>query len=376
MTTMLNYLPSPASRANYSYHIKTFFAFIGSTPDEYVSGALRDTKHVQEDIAAYIEHLKGLTSRRGAPLSGNTIQSAINPIKALLEYNDVRANEINWKKLRKLIPPARKFGKDRAPTVEEIRRILNYTEPRERALILGMASGGFRVGAVSYFTIADFTKLEGGVGRLVIYRDEPEQYTTFVSPEAVRSLDDYLSMRKAGGEVLKPDSPLFITERRTRRTKDYEALTPRAAQYEIFKALARAGLGYGHRDFKQVHGLRKFFKSQAEKAMKSIHVELLMGHSLGLGDSYMKVTEKELLEEYMKGLPHLTISEAFQVKNELEAEKAKYSGLERTLDMVWSELSDLKMRVSMMPALSVPSGQPRPAPGAPQSSPEATLGRS
>ena len=48
------------------------------------------------------------------------------------------------------------------------------------------------------------------------------------------------------------------------------------------------------------HGLRKFFKTQCEQAgMKSLHVEMLMGHNVGLASNYYRPPESDLLEDYM-----------------------------------------------------------------------------
>jgi len=43
--------------------------------------------------------------------------------------------------------------------------------------------------------------------------------------------------------------------------------------------------------------------------MKSINIEKLMGHSVGISDSYYRATELELLEDYLKAVEYLTINE-------------------------------------------------------------------
>jgi len=42
--------------------------------------------------------------------------------------------------------------------------------------------------------------------------------------------------------------------------------------------------------------------------MKSINVEILMGHTIGVSNSYYKPTEKELLEDYLKAISVLKIN--------------------------------------------------------------------
>jgi len=41
--------------------------------------------------------------------------------------------------------------------------------------------------------------------------------------------------------------------------------------------------------------------------MKPINVEINMGHNIGISSSYYKPTEREVLEDYIKAIPLLTI---------------------------------------------------------------------
>jgi hypothetical protein len=68
--------------------------------------------------------------------------------------------------------------------------------------------------------------------------------------------------------------------------------------------------GKKRHEFQTDHGFRKWFKTQSEiSGMKPINVEILMGHSVGLSDSYYRATESELLEDYLKAIDLLTINE-------------------------------------------------------------------
>jgi hypothetical protein len=41
-----------------------------------------------------------------------------------------------------------------------------------------------------------------------------------------------------------------------------------------------------------------------------------MGHSIGISDSYYKITEQELLTEYLNAVTFLTLSEIKQIQNQ------------------------------------------------------------
>jgi hypothetical protein len=61
-------------------------------------------------------------------------------------------------------------------------------------------------------------------------------------------------------------------------------------------------------EWKTTHSYRKFFKSRAEQVMKPLNVELLMGHSSGISDSYWRPTEQEVLDDYLKAVVLLTVN--------------------------------------------------------------------
>ncbi|MFZ0514494.1 MAG: hypothetical protein WAM14_23015 [Candidatus Nitrosopolaris sp.] len=42
--------------------------------------------------------------------------------------------------------------------------------------------------------------------------------------------------------------------------------------------------------------------------MRSINVEIMMGHDTGLSESYYKPTRQEVLQDYLKAAPLLTIN--------------------------------------------------------------------
>ena len=71
-------------------------------------------------------------------------------------------------------------------------------------------------------------------------------------------------------------------------------------------------------EFQTDHGLRKWFKTRCEiSGMKSINIEILMGHSIGISDSYYKITEDKLLVEYWKAVKHLAISKENLLQNQV-----------------------------------------------------------
>ena len=84
----------------------------------------------------------------------------------------------------------------------------------------------------------------------------------------------------------------------------------------------RSGLAHArggrHYKFKQVRGLRKYFKTNAERAIKTIDVEKLIGHA----ESYYKPSVEYLPGQYERIVPSLTISEADELKDRMQKQAA------------------------------------------------------
>lgn len=57
---------------------------------------------------------------------------------------------ITWKKITRGLPKARRFADDRAPTIEEIRRIVDYPDRRIKPIVYAMFSSGIRLEAWNY----------------------------------------------------------------------------------------------------------------------------------------------------------------------------------------------------------------------------------
>lgn len=61
-------------------------------------------------------------------------------------------NEIslNWKKIAKGLPRVRNAANDRAPSREEILKLVQYPDRRIKPIVFLMASSGIRIGAFDY----------------------------------------------------------------------------------------------------------------------------------------------------------------------------------------------------------------------------------
>jgi integrase len=296
-------------------------------------------------------------------ITAGTAGNVIKAVKILLEMNDITS--LNWKKINRVLPRGRRYALDRIPTIDEIQNIVEAADIRGKSLTLIFVSSGIREGAIPQLKVNDYTRSEGA-GRLVVYNGYPERYVTFISPEACNALDKYLTFRTQHGEMISADSPLFRdkfdpTKKQEGRghhgytIRDSMEVIPMSGP-SIRQYFNRLLFSIGIRNQKKkrhdftVHGFRKYFKTRAEQAgMKPINVEILMGHSVGISDSYYRPTENELLEDYQKAVDYLTISQENRLRNKVMETQELAAQLEsktQEIDALRNTMDAMDMRIS------------------------------
>jgi hypothetical protein len=60
-------------------------------------------------------------------------------------FCDVTDITIQWKKITRGLPKGKRYADDRAPTLEEIHKIIEYPDRRMKPIVYTMASSGIRV---------------------------------------------------------------------------------------------------------------------------------------------------------------------------------------------------------------------------------------
>jgi hypothetical protein len=194
-----------------------------------------------------------------------------------------------------------------------------------------MVSSGIRIGAWDYLKWNNVTPMTDSktdelvAAKLVVYAGEPDEYYCVVTPEAYDSAKQWVEYREQHGEKISGDSrimrDLWQTTRMKYGAKFGLAIYPKKLKSSGIKSLLERAIkaqglwkplseGTTRREWKGVHGLRKYYKSHAEQVMKPINVELTMGHDIGISASYYKPTISEVIQDYLKAVDLLTINGA------------------------------------------------------------------
>lgn len=333
----LNAIKSPETREKYDRRLKIFLDFLkipGLTMKErcifLADESKKNNQWFLNCTVAYIIYQRNRLERK--EITGATLFNYLKAIKLFCEMNDI---SIPWKKITRGIPRGRRYAEDRAPTIEEIRKICEYPDRRIKAIVYAMCSGGFRLGAWDYIRWGDIQPIFRNemvvAAKVVIYAGEEEEHITFITPEAYFHLKEWIDYRRSVGEIITKKSWAMrdlwdtstaigrglITRPKKLKSTGIKRLIERALWAQgIRKKLEE---GKKRHEFQADHGYRKFFKTHCEIAgMKPINIEKLMGHSTGISDSYYRATETEMLSDYLIAIDSLTIQEENRLKQKIE----------------------------------------------------------
>jgi integrase len=308
-----------------------------------------------------------------------TTQIMMPPIRLLREMNDII---LNWKKISRLLPRVEKNARDEAYTREQIKKMLEYSDLRTRIPILFMASSGMRLGGFCGLTDGCITPLYDEqsskllAAHVVVYKG-PDQYDTFISPEAWTVYEEYRNLRIKFGERITENSPILLrrfnisTDGKTATIDNKKQVGLSTVAAIISIAAYKAGIRQNSQNYynnryniKVAHGFRKYFSTvlsnvrteDQRPAIDFIKKEWLLGHALtsihSLEENYNRSDRvKILLEEYLKAVPDLTISdsEGLLVENrKLHTDISTMKTVEMQLAMKDKEAQDLKDQVASL----------------------------
>jgi len=200
---------SSITRDRYTTRLRRFFSFIGikgGVEEQcriFIEKSHQDTQFAFRSIISFLHTQKERVDRK--EITGSTIR---NYLKALFtEMNDI---PISWKKITRGLPKGRKWADDRAPTHDEIRKIVEYPDRRIKPIVYTMVSPGMRLGAWDYLRWGHIEPVyrndELLAAKVLAYGGEDEQYNTYISPEAYRALAEWIDFRRKSGEIINSDS--------------------------------------------------------------------------------------------------------------------------------------------------------------------------
>jgi hypothetical protein len=296
---------SKGTLLNYIYGVYRFSSWVNTQPDQLIKNCKdQDGDPNPKAISKYNklldDYVGELQAQEITPLG---VQGLIKGVKSLFRINGVRL-ELNYSL------PNRPTYRIRSPTPEELQRILEIAELRERLIVSMFAFGGFREGTLTKLKYRHVKRdLESGIVPLHIHveaeitKGKYHDYDTFLGQEAVNYLKLYLKMRRQGTKNISPEnihdeSPLIRNMRSSRPLP----ISTTAVYIQVHKLYRKAGLisaeSLGRRYDICVHSIRKFFKTQLSSLnVQSDYIEYMMGHTIS---TYQDIEMKGI--EFLRGI--------------------------------------------------------------------------
>ena len=120
---------SSLTREYYLRRLRTFFDFLGIEPQKTIEERCNSfAKLGREDsnwsfnsILKFLQFQKERVEQ--GEITGATLRNYVKAIKLFCEMSDVL---ISWKKITRGLPKVRRYANDRAPTIDEIRKVAEY----------------------------------------------------------------------------------------------------------------------------------------------------------------------------------------------------------------------------------------------------------
>jgi integrase len=151
----LMYINAEITKKHYRRRLEMFFEFLhleGANIDEqgisFIKQAREDEDWAQLQIMRWMHYQKQRVDKK--QLSASTLKNFYKPIKFFCQmYREIDRN-IDWKRITRSLPRSKQWSNDRAPTIEEIKKLCEYPDRRIKPLVYLMCSSGIRVGAFNF----------------------------------------------------------------------------------------------------------------------------------------------------------------------------------------------------------------------------------
>lgn len=291
---------------------------------------------------------------------------------------------LDWRKINKLLPHGNDNAADEAYTREQIKKMLEYSDLRAKIPILFMASSGMRLGGFQGLTdgcikpIYDEKTDKLLAAHVIVYKGTEDEYDTFISPEAFHAYEEYRNLRIKFGEKITKNSPILLRrfdispDGKTAKIDNTKPVALSTVAGIIRMVAHKAGIReasekYNERyNIKLAHGFRKYFSTtlsnikapdgSGRNAIDFIKKEWLLGHALtgihSLEENYNRNDRvKMLLEEYLKAVREVTISDEERLHVEvkkLQADISNMKTVEVQLAAKDKEIEEIKSKFDLM----------------------------
>jgi len=169
---------SPSTKEKSVPRLNKFFEFIGITGTLqekcaiFAKNAAGQQTWAVVSVIKYLQMNKNRVERK--EITAATFRNSVKVIKLFCEMNDIL---LPWKRITRGLPKARRYAHDRAPTIEEVQKIVEYPDRRIKAIVSTMVSSGIRLVAWDHLKWKHITPIEKD-GNIINRLFHSSQYNT------------------------------------------------------------------------------------------------------------------------------------------------------------------------------------------------------
>jgi len=328
---------------DYRYKLKRFCEYYNINAETIINKWKKVKYEDWRDREKFVDKLNERLQDYYLSLSGYTSLSRkglVSPIISFLKFYGINA------KISKEKYTCVKYG-NRAITKEEIKRILEHSNLRDRTFYLMALETGLRPNTLvqlQYKHIKeDFEKdiipMAINVPAMIV-KDKVGDRISFIGEDGFKSLKEYLSPRlplKDNDYLFAPLKPL--------RTKDTPYLKRNTFTNQFSKQVIRLGIEKQREKLKpkkiSLYSLRKYFRNNIglDRSVR----EYFMGHSLGTDAFYIDRTNIDKYRKmYADAYPKIRIyehipTEVKEFKDKLETAKEEIKTLKKQVEQLKSQ---------------------------------------
>jgi hypothetical protein len=141
-------------------------------------------------------------------ITAGTIRNYLKSIKLFCQMADI---PIAWEKITRGLPREKRYADERAPTVDEIKKLCEYPDRRIKLLVYTMVSFWYTSRSVGLFAMGRYIHLieqDGKVvaAKMIVYAREDDAYITFITPSAYGEVAEWMKYRGESGEIITGNS--------------------------------------------------------------------------------------------------------------------------------------------------------------------------
>jgi integrase len=300
---------SQSTRDTYLSKFLEFLMFTGKTADELLKQREKDQNSKNPKIRRTIESLliQFISAKAQQGFKPATLQIYFASVRSFFEihYCPLQMRRGDY-------PKGESLGV-KAATKDAILKALNSKRTRNKieatTLILFLKDSGLRASDARLLNYENICKeLEDGSEFIPITRITQKVKTTaktFIGPEAIHAIKEYVKARQKGTRRLPPEtltdkSPLF----RTWKSKTVK----RIPRYTL-SSVIRNAFNQVNEPHTSAHSLRKYLQTSLEASgVNTNWIDQIIGHKLiNSRDAYSKPTDEQLKEAYVKAYKFIRI---------------------------------------------------------------------